>query len=154
MVKNERKRCSLRFTEESLTEQSHAAACDINNIVARAVKSQYIPYSETALKTAFYGDVTNAPRDFMEAQNYVLRVQEVFDGLPSELRERFDNEPSKFVKFVENPKNRAECIQMGLIAPEPSQSAPAPKTAPEGNAAAPASSGASAAPATKEGGAA
>lgn len=154
MAKAERNKCRITFTQPSLTEQSHADACDINNIVARVLKSGYVPYSESSLKRAFYGDVTAAPRDFMEAQQLVVRVNEVFDGLPSELRERFDNDPSKFVEFVENPKNRAECLEIGLLAPEPKEQAPAPKTSPEGNPAAPVSSGAVSGPAVKEGGAA
>lgn len=111
--------------EPSLTLQQAAAECDINLIVARYAKtgSWTSDVSLPSVRPSF-GDFSNVG-DFMSAQNAVLAAQEAFDELPAKLRKRFDNDPSSLLAFLENPSNKSEAIELGLInAPEPNVSAP------------------------------
>ena len=57
--------------------------------------------------------------------------QKAFDALPAELRERFENDPGKFVEFCLDPKNKDEAVELGLAVPSPAVS-PTPQERPEG----------------------
>nr|QJB19634.1 MAG: internal scaffolding protein [Microvirus sp.] len=109
-----RNRCKIEFKKPSLTKQSFKDECDINRIVARIRKAGFSPMTLQAMQSACYGDVSAVP-DFQAAQDLILRVESVFSAIPSEIRERFDNSPAKFAAFVEDPKNEAEAIKMGLL---------------------------------------
>lgn len=45
----------------------------------------------------------------------VQEVQGQFAGLPSRVRKRFANNPQMLLKFLEDPKNLQEAINLGLI---------------------------------------
>ncbi|RYF32309.1 MAG: hypothetical protein EOO38_31115, partial [Cytophagaceae bacterium] len=50
-----------------------------------------------------------------------------FDALPAKIRDRFNNDPSRFLAFCENPENEAELVQLGLRDAKPEEPpAPAP----------------------------
>lgn len=84
---------------------------------------------------AQYLDVTGA--DFTEAQNLVAGAKSMFHSLPSHIRTKFDNNPAEFLKFMENPANAQEAIEMGLQTAQAETSNPpsgdAPKTPPAGS---------------------
>lgn len=101
------------------TKQSFKKECDINHIMAQYLKTGNI--NHLAKYNGQYMDCTSMT--FQEALNTVIKAQEVFDELPSELRERFGHDPGKFLDFVHEPKNIEEMRKLGL-APE----APAQKT--------------------------
>ena len=123
MVENKRVRPVLKCGP-SRTKQSFRDECDINKIVSRIRENGFTPTTYSALRGAWYGDVSKMPDSFAGAQEVILRVKATFNSLPSEIRERFNNDPARFVAFVEMPSNRAEAVKMGLLAPEP---APAEK---------------------------
>nr|QJB19616.1 MAG: internal scaffolding protein [Microvirus sp.] len=114
----ERNKCALRFTQPSKTKQAHLQECDINKIVARIRKNGFAPLNLSEMRGAFYGDVTNAPADYMEAQALVMRVETTFAALPAEIREKFGNNPAELAKAVANPSRREELEKMGLVQPE------------------------------------
>lgn len=63
-----------------------------------------------------YGFVTG--EDFRESLETIQKARESFAELPADLRQDFDNDPSKFLDFVHNPENMAEMAEMGLLSPE------------------------------------
>lgn len=115
------------FDEPSLTHQSMSADCDINNIMKRYDKTGIIDH--VAQYEGNYGDFVNGG-DYLHALLEVQQAQEMFFSLPADIRSRFENEPSKFLDFVEDPSNRSEMARMGLLAPEVAQEVLAAETPP------------------------
>ncbi|QCQ84845.1 internal scaffolding protein [Blackfly microvirus SF02] len=116
--------CEVKDFGISLTSQAPAEETDINKIMARVLKGQTVLASNGQ---PFYGDVS----EFGGLQEAIIKVQEadeLFIQYPAEMRERFDNDPVKFVEFLENPQNKEEAIKLGLVnappVPEPASKAP------------------------------
>lgn len=81
----------------SLTEQHHAPACDVNNILARYTKTGVLEHVRQ-----YEGQYTDCPSaTYHEAMNRVTAVQSMFAELPSQLRSHFRNDPAEFVEFCE-----------------------------------------------------
>lgn len=118
-----RKRVQVDFSDEPvLTEQAHAKSSDINEIVRRhgisAFDRQYVQMLQSG--EFRFDDVSG--NDFHEASVIIARANESFGQLPSSLRAKFENDPSKFLDFVQNPDNSEQLIELGLAtppAPEP-----------------------------------
>lgn len=81
---------------ESMTRQEFIKDCDINQIMKNAVKTGTVP---TRTDMARYGDFSEAP-DFQEAQNIVIKAKAQFAAVSSELRNRFNNDPAKFLEWI------------------------------------------------------
>ena len=45
----------------------------------------------------------------------VAESKTMFEELPSGIRKKFGNDPGTFLEFVENPANKAELQDMGVI---------------------------------------
>jgi phage internal scaffolding protein len=113
------KSVKLDFTgEKSRTKQSHAKECDINNIMAKFQKTGVLQH--TSKYQGQYGNITSI--DFKEAMDIVVNGQNMFDELPSSIRNRFANDPAQFMDFMQNPENdpeiTAEAVRLGLIPEE------------------------------------
>lgn len=87
--------------------------CDINVIVRRFASSGEVPSTS---RVPLEGDFSQI-RSFDEAMNLVVKAQQSFDALPSKVRERFDNDPSKLISFMADSKNESEAVSLGLVAP-------------------------------------
>lgn len=74
--------------------QSYAEECKIENILARAAAGDQDALNK---RKGFYADITDTPKNLMEAQNSILKLKHGFDELPAEIREKFDNSVEKFV---------------------------------------------------------
>lgn len=111
--------------DKILTVQAPASELNINSIVARILKGGTAPVYGGK---PFYGDVS----EFDGLQDAYIKIQEaedLFMQFPAEVREKFDNDPVKFVEFFEDPKNREEAIKLGFIdRPQATESAPSPVT--------------------------
>jgi len=123
-ARSPRIRVQTTFTKPSLTEQSHASACDVNQIMARFLKGTPITHVNHNQPT--YGDAPSL--DFREAMDIIQNAETQFDALPSAIRKRFDNSPHQFLQFMENPENVSEAIEMGLAV---STAPPVPDPIPE-----------------------
>ena len=95
----------------SLTKQSEAEACDINNIVRRYAGTGALPSTNRA---AFFADVSEMG-DYREALDRIREAQNAFMELPSDLRKRFKDDPAEFLDFCADPDNREEMVELGLI---------------------------------------
>lgn len=103
----------LKCADASRTKQAPAEEVDINQIVARFIKTGQMP---TDLRTPLNGDFTNLP-DYQTALNMVREGQEAFNAMPVEVRTRFHNDPAEFIDFISNDDNRAEAEKWGLALP-------------------------------------
>jgi phage internal scaffolding protein len=112
------------------TEQSHKIQCDMTNILQQRDRTGMITHVNAA--TARYGDYTEV-NEFKQSMDLVLQAQEDFMALPSNIRERFHNNPGAFFEFATNPKNQDEMIALGLATKKavPGESEASPSTAPK-----------------------
>lgn len=103
----------VRNAEPSLTQQSAAADCDLNVIMARfgATKS---PIPNIPTDPRFYGDFDDQ-FTLREAMDRVHHAEDMFFQLPAELRAKFDNDPSIMWEFVMDPANADEAVELGIL---------------------------------------
>ncbi len=83
------------------TKQSFKDETDINKILQRAQQAGTMSHLEKYEGT--YGDF--ADFDFFDANMQMTRGREVFDALPSELRNEFGQSPGAFFAYVNDPAN-------------------------------------------------
>jgi len=115
---------SKKKFEKSLTEQSHKKGTDINYLVNRYTTSnQPLP----SINPEDFKDSTAI--SFHEAMNMVTNAQQQFEQLPSETRNRFNNDPGQFIDAVNNAEQLAEMQKNKEIG-----SVEAPQTTDEGGA--------------------
>jgi len=55
--------------------------------------------------------------DYHEALNIVADAESMFEELPSTIRAQFENDPHKFLEFVQDPNNLDEMRELGLAKP-------------------------------------
>jgi len=106
----------ISFPEPTRTKQSEMAACDINNILKRYQKTGQLP--DLIKQNPQYGDFTNV-LSYQESLNTVAMAQAQFNALDAHIRERFMNDPARFLEFATNPKNNKELIRLGLAVERP-----------------------------------
>lgn len=107
----ERKRVSISFPPGTRVKQSFADECDINQILAKYKKTGVIDHVS---KNAQYVDCPTG-LDFHDAQNLILQAQSTFDELPAHVRKEFNNDPTRFLTFVENPDNLKRMAELGIL---------------------------------------
>lgn len=97
---------------ESVTQQQFREECDINEIVRRFGLTGELP---DTYRPPVSGDFTEVT-DFYTAMLAVRRAEESFLQLPGQLRARFNNDPGRFLEFIEDAGNREEAEKLGLLA--------------------------------------
>ena len=100
----------------SMTKQEHKAECDINNILKQYKQTGMIRH--IASQGPIYADLPS-DIDFQGSLNMVLDAQNAFSTLPSKVRERFANDPQRFLAFMADPSNADEIIKLGLATKRP-----------------------------------
>ena len=100
----------IHFTEKSLTKQSFTKECDINTILAKYQKTGAIDHVNK--HEAQYGFASSDT--FTESMNIVAKGQTMFEELPSSIRTKFENNPAKFLDFVQDESNAKEMQELGL----------------------------------------
>jgi len=92
------------------TKQADADDTDINRIVARHGISAIAQSYEASIRR--YGDVSNAP-EYQEALNVMIAAQNAFMALPPKARKEFDNDPIKFLEFMDKG-DEDEMVRLGV----------------------------------------
>ncbi len=111
----------MEITGPSLAKQSFKAECDINTIMDKYQKTGLV--SHVNQYQGNYGDLPTS-MDYHEALTRQLEAKEAFESLPSSIRTKFDNDPGKFLAFVEDDENHDQLVEMGLAhaPPDPNPS--------------------------------
>lgn len=107
---------SLKFEEQSMTDQSFAEDADINQCLKKygSVENYNAAQALAGVsKQGVFADVS--AMDFEKAQALVNDANAEFAQLPSDIRDYFNNNPSILLEFLANPDNKAEAIRLGLI---------------------------------------
>ena len=113
----------------SKTKQAFKEEADINNIMGKYVKTGVLPQASGAT----FGDFCDV-EDFQNCMAQILRAEEDFGQLPSEIRDRFRNDPGYLIDFLANPDNQEEAAELGLLpgsAPSAPSDPPDPTPEPE-----------------------
>ena len=103
---NTRSRIQKQFKTQSRTVQSDRDSTDIKRLVNTAP-----PFDPSQMT---FADVTDIP-DFRATQDRLADVYSRFAELPSEIREKFENEPANLVEFVQDPDNIDDAVELGLL---------------------------------------
>jgi phage internal scaffolding protein len=111
----DRTRSGFETTGESMTQQSHAAAADVRNIIKQYDRTGLIANVNKGV--AQYGDYSEI-NEYAEALNMVREANESFQQIPSHIREQFGNNPGVFFEFATDPKNKEKMIELGLAKPD------------------------------------
>lgn len=104
---------ALRTVYRERTKQAYKDEVDINTIVKRFGVTGQVPATRQA---PLQGDFA-AAMTYQDAMNALVRARESFDELSSDVRKRFHNDPAEFVAFVEDEKNAAEAVKLGIKLP-------------------------------------
>lgn len=98
--------------EKSLTMQEFANDADINVIMKRFGAYRELPL--VAKAPPEYGDFSRV-FDFHTAMNEMVKVQDAFEQLPAEIRDKFKNDPGEMWNFVNDPANLDKAKEFGLL---------------------------------------
>lgn len=102
--------------DPSRTQQQFKDECDINVILERFGVTGHLPIVSVQ---PMQGDFTNIS-DYHTMVETLRASQDNFMALPSKVREKFDNDPRKFVDFCVDPANIEVVRELGL-APRPGE---------------------------------
>lgn len=97
----------------TMTKKSQQDETDINNIIKRYDRTGVL--SHMAAHEPVYMDVD--PITFQDAMQTVINAQQAFESLPSSIRSKFSNNPKEFLEYVQDPNNKDEAIELGLLPP-------------------------------------
>lgn len=109
------------------TVQSERDEADINKIIAKFQKGQNMVRINS--KEPFYGDVTGLD-GLADAYMKIQEAEDLFMDYDASIREKFDNDPVKFVEFLENPENYEEALKLGVVQKRPENTPPVEGTPP------------------------
>lgn len=97
-------------------KQAFRDQCDINKIIAKYNRTGMIEHVNK--NAPFYGDVSDIA-DYQSALNLVIKADELFANMSSAIRERFDNDATKMIAFLQNKDNLDEAIKLGMVLKKP-----------------------------------
>ena len=107
--------------------QSHADECDIEQLLERA-KAEGMEILDR--REAIYGDMTNVPKSLLEATQILQNMENNFNELPLEIREKFN---FNFNEYIAEGSNNFDSwmTKMGYQEPKdensPTQTEPVPE---------------------------
>lgn len=93
--------------------QSQKDECDINNIVRDFGVTGQLP---VAVRPPTFGDFDGVD-DYASALMALRAAEQSFMAMPAEVRNRFANDPQRFVEFCSDSANLAEMRTLGLAVP-------------------------------------
>lgn len=108
----ERPRVHPRQGGPSRTKQSYQDQCDVNIIVKQFSGNGL--FTHTAKTIPRYADVSESG-DLLQAYQAVEAAAEEFGDLPAEVRAVAENNPVRFLQMLEDPQQRAELMEAGLV---------------------------------------
>lgn len=105
----------LSCPELSRTQQQFLEESDINVIVAKYGNMEgFVDPSIPRKSKPMFGDFASLG-DYQEHMNSVLKVKEIFDDLPANIRVQFDNDPAIFAQFASDEQNVSKLVELGVI---------------------------------------
>ncbi|QIR82357.1 internal scaffolding protein [Chicken microvirus mg7_16] len=109
-----RVRVPFDFHQPSRTQQHFKDECAIDRILKKYSATGFLVDPLAPRRDPLFGDFSESI-SFMEAQTRIARVREAFDSLPSQIRDRFANDPYRLLAWCEDPDNAEEAVKLGLL---------------------------------------
>jgi len=97
---------------EMLTKQSFREECDINTIMKQYRATGIIGH--VAQRDPVFLDIPDIP-DYQAALNQVRAAEAAFEGLPSAIRERYENDPGRLLDALGNEGERVFLQEHGIL---------------------------------------
>ncbi len=108
----------------SRTKQSFTKDANINNIMARYMKTGVLGSGVVSSRVSAFADVSSGD-SYRSVLDKVRNAEEAFMTLDADVRSKFRNNVSELLDFLADPANRDEAIELGLVEPpEPPPGAP------------------------------
>ena len=104
--------------QPSKVQEQFADACQTDTIIRKYNMMGVNPF--IASGGSQYLDTTQIP-SFVAAQNAQVKVKDYFEGLPSDIRLEFNNDPMQFAEVVSDPRNAEYLREIGVLAPLPAE---------------------------------
>lgn len=105
----------LACRDPSLAVQSQKDEADINTIVRNFGVTGKLPQN---VRVPTFGDFDTVD-DYRSALEAMRVAESSFMAMPSSVRERFENDPQRFVEFCSDSSNLEEMRKLGLAVPAP-----------------------------------
>lgn len=115
---------------ESKVQEQFADACQTDTIIRKYNMMGVNPF--IAAGESQFLDTTQIP-SFVAAQNAQIRVKEYFEGLPSDIRLEFNNDPMQFAEVVSDPQNADYLREIGVLEPLPDEQEGSDSSAQQGD---------------------
>lgn len=115
---------ALKCLEPTLAQQQFKDECDINTIARNFGMTGRMPEN---VRMPTFGDFSDVV-DYQSALNAGRRAAQSFMRMPANVRERFSNDPQRFLEFCSDRNNLEEAKALGLVEAPPvsAQIAPPP----------------------------
>ena len=113
---------ALDTGEDAVTQQCFKDECDINILLAKFAVTGQLPEN---VRVPQYVDFEEA-FDFQSSMNVTRAAEEAFNAMPAEVRDRFQNDPGRFLEFANDASNYEEALKMGLAIKRPEKAAVGP----------------------------
>lgn len=91
--------------------QEYAEETKIENILARVAAGDNTVFRPDGM----YEDITEAPKNLIEARKMMQKLEDTWTGLPQNIREKYDNDVEKFIGAA---GNETWLKDMGIIPTE------------------------------------
>ncbi len=95
---------------DGAAQQQFAEDCDVNKIMQRFQKTGAIDH--VAKHQPEYGFAS--PMQYHDSMNLLTKADSMFNELPSNIRNEFNNNPQAFLEFVQDPKNADRAKELGI----------------------------------------
>lgn len=118
VVNRVRRRVQFMTSGTCRVDRSDGDNANINKIVDRYTKYGILP--QTHNREELLGDFSNVTC-FADVIEVSQRATDSFNALPSSLRSRFNNSPTEFLRFLEDPANVEEARKLGLLNSSPAE---------------------------------
>lgn len=112
----ELKFCHVRDVDIRAEIASHQDECDMSIIVSRLLQEPDAGYIDDE---QMYGDVSELPKDILEACMYTDRAKAIFNRLPLNIRDSYGSNLYKFLKEVANGEFEKKYASDGKNGVEP-----------------------------------
>jgi len=105
----------LKCADPSLAQQNFKEEVDINYLLEKFKVTGAMP---AAVRLPQYGDYSGIS-DYRSALDAVNLARNAFMDLPAKIRDKFSNDPQKYMDFCSDPANADQLIELGLATKTP-----------------------------------
>lgn len=110
--KNGSRRVQTETPGESRTQQHLHEQTKMSSILARYDRTGQ--FNHVNVSPGMYGDFTQY-QDLRSNIEKVRSAQAQFDQIPAQIRNKFDNDPTRLVEYLSNPSNLDEAESLGFL---------------------------------------